>query len=115
VTGVRGRGELTPCLSLSALKMIYHSPFHSVMSYGIMFWGNSPNSPVIFEIQKGVVRILMGSVFISLFNQLDAQNLFHKKFYFMSLHVSSTCAHHQEVKTALHILWFHHTYRCEAV
>ena len=32
------------------------------------------------------------SVFISVFNQLDAQNLFHNKFYFMPLHVSSTCA-----------------------
>jgi len=29
--------------------------------------------------------------FISVFNQLDAQNLFHSKFYFMPLHVSSTC------------------------
>ena len=38
------------------------------------------------------------SIFISVFNQLDAQNLFHNKFYFMPLHVSSTCAHHQEVK-----------------
>jgi len=28
--------------------------------------------------------------FISVFNQLDAQNLFHSKFYFMPLHVSST-------------------------
>ena len=27
---------------------------------------------------------------ISIFNQLDAQNLFHNKFYSMSLHVSST-------------------------
>jgi hypothetical protein len=42
--------------------------------------------------------------FISVFNQLDAQNLFHCKFYFMHLHVSSTCAHHQEVKIALHSL-----------
>ena len=49
--------------------------------------------------------------FISVFNQLDAQNLFHNKFYFMPLHVSSTCAHHQEVKIALHSLWYHHTYR----
>jgi len=38
------------------------------------------------------------SIFISVFNQLDAQNLFHNKFYFMPLHVSSTCAHHQEAK-----------------
>ena len=27
----------------------------------------------------------------------------------MSLHVSNTCAHHQEVKIALHSLWYHHT------
>ena len=49
------------------------------------------------------------SIFISVFNQLGAQNLFHNKFYFMPLHVSSTCAHHQEVKIALPSLWYHHT------
>ena len=27
----------------------------------------------------------------------------------MPLHVSSTCAYHQEVKSALHSLWNHHT------
>jgi len=53
------------------------------------------------------------SLFISLFNQLDAQHLFHSKFYFMSLHVSSICAYHQEVKIALHSLWYHHTYRSD--
>jgi hypothetical protein len=31
----------------------------------------------------------------------------------MPLHVSGTCAHHQEVKIALHSLWYHHTYRCD--
>ena len=51
--------------------------------------------------------------FISVFNQLDAQNLFRIKIYFIPLHVSSTCAHHQEVKIALHSLWYHHTYRCD--
>ena len=49
------------------------------------------------------------SIFISVFNQLDAQNLFHSKFCFMPLHVLSTCAHHQEVKIAFHSLWYHHT------
>jgi len=27
----------------------------------------------------------------------------------MPLHVLSTCAYHQEVKIALHSLWYHHT------
>jgi len=53
------------------------------------------------------------SIFISVFNQRYAQNLFHNKFYFMPLHVSSTCAHHQEVKIALHSLWYHHTHTCD--
>jgi len=39
----------------------------------------------------------------------------HKSFvlqvYLMPLHVSSTCVHHQEIKIALHSLWYHHTYR----
>jgi len=52
-------------------------------------------------------------LFVSIINQLDAQNLFHNNFYFMPVHVSSTCAHHQEVKIALHSLWYHHTYRCD--
>jgi len=31
----------------------------------------------------------------------------------MPLHVSSTCAHHQEVKIAIDSLWYHHTHRCD--
>jgi len=59
-----------------------------------------------------LLTVLHLSIFISVFNQLDAQNLFQNNFYFMPLYVSSTCAHHQEVKIALHSLWYHHTYRC---
>jgi hypothetical protein len=33
----------------------------------------------------------------------------------MPLHVSSTCAHHQDVKIALHSLWYHHTYTRDCV
>jgi len=29
----------------------------------------------------------------------------------MPPHVSSTCAHRQEVKIVLYSLWYHHTYR----
>jgi len=50
---------------------------------------------------------------ISVFNQLDAQNLFHNKLYFVPLHVSSICAHHHEVKIALYSLWYHHIYKCD--
>jgi hypothetical protein len=47
-------------LSLDSLKLIYYSYFHSILSYGIIFWGNTPHRNVIFKMQKKIVRIMMG-------------------------------------------------------
>jgi len=48
---------------------------------------------IYVKIMKQVgVKYYELDIFISQFNQLDAQNLFHSKFYFMPLRVSSTCA-----------------------
>jgi hypothetical protein len=43
--------SLRPVLELTILKQIYFPYIHSVLNYGIMFWGNSP--------QKRIVRIIM--------------------------------------------------------
>jgi hypothetical protein len=51
---------VNPFLSLDSLKLIYYSYFHSILSYGIIFWGNTPHSNVIFKIQKKIVRIMTG-------------------------------------------------------
>jgi hypothetical protein len=40
------------------LRMIYFSYVHSVMSYGIIFWGYSQHSNSIFKIQKRIIRII---------------------------------------------------------
>jgi hypothetical protein len=45
------------------------------MSYGIMFWGNSPHSPVIFKMQKRVIRILMGIGYRELLKELKILTL----------------------------------------
>jgi hypothetical protein len=44
--------SLRPFVSHKSLRMIYHSYFHTVMSYGIIFWGNSAHSINIFKLQK---------------------------------------------------------------
>ena len=49
-----------PYLSLDSLKMIYYSYFHSIMTYGIIFWGNSYYSTTIFRLQKSIIRIIVG-------------------------------------------------------
>jgi hypothetical protein len=43
------------------LRTIYFSYFHSILSYGIIFWGNSEYSSNIFQIQKRIIRIIMNA------------------------------------------------------
>ena len=45
-------------VSLDVLISIYYSYFHSLLMYGVVFWGNSPISDTIFKIQKRVIRII---------------------------------------------------------
>jgi hypothetical protein len=48
-------------LSLKTLKMVYYAYFHSVMTYGIILWGNSPYGDNILRIQKRILRIITNS------------------------------------------------------
>jgi len=43
------------------LKSIYFAYFHSIASYGTIFWGNSSNSKKIFTLQKRIIRIMVGA------------------------------------------------------
>ena len=52
---------LTFLKSPELLRMVYFSYFHSIMSYGIIFWGNSHHSVNIFKIQKRIIRIITNS------------------------------------------------------
>jgi hypothetical protein len=50
---------IRPFLSLNSLKIIYHTYFHSVITYGLIFWGTLTHSSNIFKLQKRMIRILM--------------------------------------------------------
>jgi len=63
--------SVKPYVNTNAIIMIYHSLFHSVTSYGIIFWGNSSHSIQVFRTQKKVIRIIMG-----LGNRETCRNLF---------------------------------------
>ena len=49
---------IKPFVALDTLKVVYHSYFHSIINYGIIFWGNSSYSNSIFKLQKRVIRIM---------------------------------------------------------
>jgi hypothetical protein len=40
--------------------MVYFSYFHSIITYGIIFWGNLTNISRVFKLQKKVIRIISG-------------------------------------------------------
>ena len=92
------------------MYLIFHDTIHvKTLQKEYTSW----TSDEIFSLKWCEKHRNMYKVFILVFNQLDAQNLFYNKFYFTPLHVSSTIAYRQEVKIALYSLWYHHTYRCD--
>jgi len=48
-------------MSQDTLRTIYFSYFHSILSYGIIFWDNYAYSSSIFKIQKRMIRIIMNA------------------------------------------------------
>jgi hypothetical protein len=51
---------LKPLLSQDSLRMIYYSYLHSVMTYGLILWGNSHYSNTIFRMEKRAIGVIMG-------------------------------------------------------
>jgi len=49
-----------PFLSQDSMKIVYYSYFHSIMTYGLIFWRNSHYSN-IFRLQKIIIRIIAGT------------------------------------------------------
>ena len=47
-----------PFMSFNVLRTVYFSYFHTLLSYGIIFWGNLRLSIKVFKIQKRIIRII---------------------------------------------------------
>jgi hypothetical protein len=45
-------------LPIETLKIIYFAHIHTIMSYGIIFWGNSLSAKKVFLLQKKIIRII---------------------------------------------------------
>ena len=62
-----------PCCNSNTLKVIYFAYFHTVMEYGITFWGVSVESKRIFQQQKRIIRIMTEST-----SRTSCRTLFQK-------------------------------------
>jgi len=78
-------------MSLKKLRMVYFAYIHSVISYGIIFWGNQPYSDKIFKTQKRVIRIITSSrprdSCRELFKNLEILPLYSQYIYSISTYV----------------------------
>ena len=66
-------------MALDVMKIIYYLYVHSVLSYGIFFWGNSHLSDSIFKIQKRIIRVITNS------GRRDSCRDFYKKLQILPL------------------------------
>lgn len=49
-----------PYFSDKTMTVIYYANFHAIMSYGVIFWGQSKMSYKVFLLQKRAIRIMTG-------------------------------------------------------
>jgi hypothetical protein len=47
-------------LSQESLRMVYFSYFHSIMTYGLVFWDKPYHSNTVLKLQKRIIRIMVG-------------------------------------------------------
>jgi hypothetical protein len=52
---------MKPFMSTDVMKSIYYAYVHSILAYGIIFWGNSCFTDTIFRIQKRIIRVITNS------------------------------------------------------
>jgi hypothetical protein len=45
-------------VSTEMLKLIYFAQVHSIINYGIIFWGSAPSVHKVFIMQKRIIRII---------------------------------------------------------
>ena len=76
-------------MSPETLRMVYFAYVHSIMSYGIIFWGNQRYSEKIFKIQKTVIRIITNSrprySCRELFKKLEILSLYSQYIFSLSI------------------------------
>lgn len=58
-SGVYALKQLRPLISQECLIKSYYAYVHSIMSYGIILWGNSSDHERVLKMQKRAIRVIM--------------------------------------------------------
>jgi len=52
--------SVKPFMSQETLNMVNYAYFHSIMNFGLILWGKSSHSALIFKIKRDMTRIITG-------------------------------------------------------
>jgi hypothetical protein len=89
---------------LETVRTLYYAYFQSLLSYGLIFWGNSINAKLIFRLQKRAIRAMM-----------QIPKTASCKQHFKSLHILTTFTISVYIRNfSLHKIqfeWFHNQLR----
>ena len=76
-----------PIICQENLKSVYYPYFHSLITYGKIFWGNYSHSIHVFRFQKRVIRTITGSrptdSYRQLFKKLEILSLISQYILFL--------------------------------
>ena len=82
--------NIRPLLSQATLKTIYYASIHSLISYGIICWGNSAHAKKVFIIQKKSIHIITNSKITDScrqhFIKLQIMTLYSQYIYSLKVH-----------------------------
>lgn len=101
--------SLEQLLHQETLKYVYFSIAHSILSYGIVFWGMSSYSQTTFKIQKRIIRNIMNAdsrtSCRSLFKQLQILPLQSQYILSLMIFVANSQVHtfHTRSQNDLHL------------
>ena len=92
--------RMNPCCNSNTIKTIYFAYFHTVMEYGITFWGVSVESERIFQQQKRIITTMTEST-----SRISRRTLF-RKLEIMTLTSQYILSSMRLLSSNLHILTF---------
>jgi len=58
-----------PSVSQDSLRTVYYSYIHSIMTYGLIFWGNSHYNNTDFRLKNILIRIVVGIIGIDSYRE----------------------------------------------
>jgi len=99
---------------IDKLTVIYFAHIHSIISYGIIFWGSSSHANKVFILQNKIIRIITNTrprdSCREVFKSMEIMTLYSQYIYSLSVYCKSTIYFRRHNNIMVYLLNFNITY-----